>query len=147
MSETEKIIGEISGGAELLKWMGLNYAGELTFGDSEIVEFSIRRSGLSVLVLWVQQLNPIGAKTAWAHFFLNDMIDVSIEGFAHQNVIGELKITSAGMSDIHPSLLGIGAASPVHHITLEPCAGAFGSIKATIERIEFAERPATSEQA
>ncbi len=139
MPETEKIIGEIAGGPEFLKWIGLNYAGESTFGDSEVVEFSMKRSGSSILTLWVEQLSSRGAKKAWVHFYLKDMIDVSIEGFLHQNVIGGLEIKRAELGYVHPSLLGYGAISPDHHIILEPCAGAFGSIKATIERIEFQE--------
>jgi hypothetical protein len=119
--------------------MELNYSGDLTFGDSEVVELSLRRSGSSVLILQVVQLGPLGAKTALVSFYLKDMIDVSVEGFSHQNVLGGFEIKRTELGYAHPSLLGIGAKYPDHHIVLEPCAGAFGSIKATIERIEFQE--------
>ena len=139
MSETEKIISEIDGGPEFLKWMGLNYTGELAFGDSEVVELSMKRIGSSVLTLWVEQFSSTGANKALVHLYLKDMIDVSIEGFSLQNVIGGLEIKRTELGYVHPSLLGIGADYPDHQIILEPCAGAFGSIKATIERIEFQE--------
>jgi hypothetical protein len=37
--------------------------------------------------------------------------------------------------DAHPSLYGIGLALGDHEIILEPCAGAFGFIRCSIEMI------------
>ena len=139
MNSTIQILKEIEGGPAFLNWMGLNYAGRLSFGDSEVVELTLNRSGSSTLKLLVSQLSGNSRKMAYLYLFLSDMIDVSIEGFLNQNVISELEIKRAEPDYVHPSLIGYGAVTPDHLILLEPCAGAFGSIKATIERIELLE--------
>ena len=139
MDSTIQILNEIEGGSAFLKRMGLDKASRFSFGDSEVVELTLNRSGSSVLKLLVSQLSSEVKKKAYLYLFLIDMIDVSIEGFLNQNVIGELEIKRAGSEDFHPSLIGYGAVTPAHHILLEPCAGAFGSIKATISKIEFLE--------
>ena len=100
---------------------------------------TLNRSGSSTLKLLVSQLSGNSRKMAYLYLFLSDMIDVSIEGFLNQNVISELEIKRAEPDYVHPSLIGYGAVTPDHLILLEPCAGAFGSIKATIERIELLE--------
>ena len=99
---------------------------KFSFGDSEVIELTLNRSGSSVLKLLVSQLSSESRKMAYLYFFLIDMIDVSIEGFLSQNVIGELEIRRADSEYVHPSLIGYGAITPAHHILLEPCAGAFG---------------------
>jgi hypothetical protein len=68
-------------------------------------------------------------------FMLRDVLEVAIQGFSHQNVISGLKIRNASPMQVHPSLIGIGLNLPDHEIELEPCAGAFGTIRATIEAI------------
>ena len=139
MDSTIKILKEIEGGYAFLNWLGLNDSGKLSFGDSEVAELNLNRTGKSFVKLMVNQLSGENRKMAYLYLFLIDTIDVSIEGFLNQNVIGELEIRRAEPEHVHPSLFGIGAVSPDHLILLEPCAGAFGSIKATIERIEFLE--------
>jgi hypothetical protein len=74
-------------------------------------------------------------------FNLADMIDVAIEGFSHQNVIASLKLGRAPGREIHPSLLGIGAVDSDLEIELEPCAGAFGKIRAKLIGVSFEPAP------
>jgi hypothetical protein len=70
-------------------------------------------------------------------FTLHDMIDVALEGFGGQNVIGGLTIRRASERPIHKSLVGIGLSRPDHILELEPCAGAFGRIWATVASISM----------
>lgn len=138
MSNTKSILMNIEGGSAFVRWLCKSESQELDFHDSELVELCLRRSGSSILKMWVLQTGGSG-RAAWVSFLLEDTIDVSLEGFMHQNVIGGLEIGIAEHADIHPSLLGIGGSSPKHVMHLEPCAGAFGVIKATISKVEFIE--------
>jgi hypothetical protein len=63
------------------------------------------------------------------------MIDLHIEGFSRQNVIGGLNLRRARDQSVHRSLIGIGLARGEVEIELEPCAGAFGFIRCAIEKI------------
>jgi hypothetical protein len=74
-------------------------------------------------------------KHAVFDFTLRDMIDVRLDGFGHQNVIGGFALRPAHSQALHPSLLGHGPARGEVEIELEPCAGAFGTIRCTIEKI------------
>jgi hypothetical protein len=76
-------------------------------------------------------------KKAIVTFALMNMMDVSVEGFSHQNVIGGLKIHRAPRKQKHPGLFGIGIIDSEHEIELAPCAGAFGTIRATIASISI----------
>ena len=74
-------------------------------------------------------------KHAVFDFILRDMIDVYLDGFGHQNVIGGLTLRRTKDKAVHPSLLGIGLVRGKVEIELEPCAGAHGIIRCTIEKI------------
>ena len=139
MEVTRSILKEITGGTAFLDWMETSYEGNLDFADSEVVELLLRRSRSSILTLKVQQLRSDASNFAMVRLHLKDMIDVSLEGFLNQNVIGGMKIRKAETHYVHPSLVGYGAIIAEHLIILEPCAGAFGQIKATIEKIELQE--------
>jgi hypothetical protein len=65
------------------------------------------------------------------------MIDVTIEGFSHQNVVGGLTLRRAPNKATDPSLKGIGLKDPEFEIALAPCAGAFGTIRASITNISI----------
>jgi hypothetical protein len=133
------ILADIPGGSELLEW----FDNEPGFHDAEVISLCLDRAGQSNLRVAI--CKPYGNgqwKTAVVTMILKDMIDVSIEGFSHQNVIGGLTISHNDKtpSGVHPSLLGIGAGAPDHRIELRPCAGAFGTILATIAEISLEDR-------
>ena len=139
LSETRSILADIPGGTQLLKW----FSDEPNFGDAEVISLSLDRVRECSFKVAVCKLIDNGNwKTAVVTMILKDMIDVSIEGFSHQNVIGGLTIgrVTRAQSDVHPSLLGIGGNAPHHRIVLRPCAGAIGAIVATIASISFEDR-------
>jgi hypothetical protein len=137
MTETERILAGIKGGPELLEWFG----GAATFDDAEVVELQLDRKLPCKLVIDVPWLEGKEGKFARVTFHLKDVADIRLEGWSHQNVIGKLQIWEAPEINWHPSLLGIGISEPNHLIELEPCAGAFGKIVATILRVEFKSVP------
>ncbi len=135
MTETERLLRAIPGGQKLHDW----FEGRVDFGDGEVAQLLLQRSEPSRLVIEVDRMRH-GAATEFAliTFHLKDVAEVKIEGFSHQNVIGGLLLRDAHGRDLHPSLVGIGIEAPAHKIELEPCAGAFGTIEATIVEITFA---------
>ncbi len=135
MDETAIILGQIPGGSDLLNWLQLSDGVRHGFGDDEIKKIVLDREGGSCLELMSGLTHDGIWLEAKIEFVLADMVSVSIEGFSHQNVIGGLKVRKANQTNFHPSLLGIGAGTADHEIIIEPCAGAFGSIQATIIEI------------
>jgi hypothetical protein len=136
LEETISILGDIPGGREVVAWFG----GSPKFHDAEVLELRLVRKGPSLLRLatWVSEGGKYkGApfRHAVFDFTLRDMIDVHLDGFGHQNVIGLLALRRAQDQALHSSLLGHGPARGEVEIELGPCAGAFGTIRCTIERI------------
>ena len=129
MQETAAILKTIPGGSALLDW----FRGPPQFGDAEVVELRLDRAGASLLRLALAGWD--GRPSVTCTFHLKDMIDVTLEGFSHQNVIGGLYLRHAVKGDVHPTLRGIGLIYADHEIELEPLAGAFGTIRATIENV------------
>jgi hypothetical protein len=140
--ETANILQSLPGGPQVLSWFG----GRANFGDAEVLNLNLTRSGPSLLRILVFALQPGEThrlKKAVVTFTLSlsNMIDVAIEGFAHQNVIGGLELRHAPNKPKHPSLFGIGITDGQHEIGLAPCAGAFGTIRATITGITIEPAP------
>jgi len=136
LEETVSILNGIPGGREVIAWFG----GRPEFGDAEVVELRLVRKGSSRLRLaatFSAGGNHQGPsfKHAVFDFSLRDVIDVRLEGFSRQNVIGGLRLRRARDREMHPSLSGHGLASGEVEIELAPCAGAFGSIRCTIAEI------------
>jgi hypothetical protein len=137
-TETAEILKSVPGGLELLEW----FRGEPNFGDGEVLELSLKLSGPSQLrVIALSSADSVDESGNWPRaiitFDLADMIDVSIEGFCNPNIIGGLKLRYAREKNFHPSLRGIGMSVADHEIELKPCAGAFGSIRATVVGVSF----------
>jgi hypothetical protein len=134
LKKTVEILEKLPGGPELLAWFG----GSLNFGDGEVVSLTLDRGQFSVLRVLAMRRDANGDfSRAMISFHLAGMIDVAIEGFSHQNVIDNLKLRPAPDNEIHPSLLGIGLIAPEFEIQLNPCAGAFGIIRASIVNISI----------
>jgi hypothetical protein len=133
-NEIAEILLTLPGGRELLAWFG----GVANFGDGELVSLNLDRKGTSSLRVLTMKRDANGAlKQAIIVFHLTDMIDVSIQGFSHQNIIGGLNLRHAPNRNIDPSLLGIGVVEANLEIQLEPCAGAFGTIRASVSHISI----------
>jgi hypothetical protein len=129
LKETASLLMAISGGAELLEWFG----GVPEFRDGEIVYLVLDRAGQSRLGL---QLEHFGKK-AVINFEFGAWIDVDVRSFSHQNVIGGLKLRLAGDRNIEPWEKGVGCKPGSVVIELEPCFGAYGSIRADISSINL----------
>jgi hypothetical protein len=129
LDETTALLGTIPGGTDLLARLG----GVADFHDAEIVGLTLDRSGTSTLVLKVTE----GPKQALVRFTLNQWIDVNLNGFSQQNVINRLMIRRTKERRIEPWESGTGVQVGEFEITLAPCFGAYGMIRANIERIEF----------
>ena len=131
---------EVPGGPELLRWFGQIP----NFHDAEILGLNLRRSGQSTLILhgWVMT-NEVGRdgfivldKHAVVTFTMEDIMDLQLDGFSHQNVIGGLKLqraTDRGRGNYYPL-----PESPEDiEIELEPCFGLDGVIRAKRVSISF----------
>jgi hypothetical protein len=133
MTETERILAGIKGGPELIEWFG----GHVNFGDGEVAELHLTREQDSRLVVDAMKREDDEWSFLRVTFHLKDVADVHLEGWSHQNVIEGLEIWEAPEINWHPSLLGIGISEPDHMIELQPLAGAFGKIIATITKVEI----------
>jgi hypothetical protein len=136
LTETVSILDEIPGGRAAVAW----FHGRPEFHDAEVLELRLVRKGPSRLRLSASvregeaHKGPL-IKHGIFDFTLRDMIDVHLDGFGHQNVIFGLRLRRAEPAAMHPSLLGMGLAPGAIEIELHPCAGAFGTIRCSIEKI------------
>ena len=136
-AETARVLGSLPGGPELLDWFG----GRPEFGDGEILGLDLNRRGASLrLATMVSEKGRYGGppfKHAVIRFDFKagDMIDVSLDGFSHQNVIGGLWLRFADASPVDASLIGVGLGQGVIEFEIEPCFGAFGRLRASVDRI------------
>ena len=127
----------IPGGVELVDWFG----GRPEFGDGEIIDLTLNRRGASLSVAtMVSEKGHYGGppfKNALITFTFKegDAIDVNIQGFSHQNVIGGMWLRFAEPSTMHRSLVGVGLGQGDVVFEIEPCFGAFGTLRATVEKI------------
>ena len=127
LKETAALLSKLPGGPELLEW----FDGVPEFGDAEIVSLVLDRAGQSRLSV---RLDRFG-KRATVAFTLEGWIDVAIGGFSHQNVIRGLKLRPAGERPIKAWERGVGCTPGELEIELEPCFGAYGTIRANIASI------------
>jgi hypothetical protein len=138
LEETKAILNEIPGGRALLAWLDDRPA----FGDAEILELRLVRKGHSVLrISHVVSDSGTHSRASRRHavitFVLTDMMDVSLEGFGVQNVIGGMTLRRTPQRPVHNSLVGIGLAIGSVEMKIAPCAGAFGLIRCTISEIKM----------
>ncbi len=121
--EAASIWASIPGGTEAFEQVGGS------FHDAEVRKLHLNRKEPSVLEI----------EKPWAHgrrvvvtFILGDWIDVDFRGFSHQNVMGELSIRRAGEREVAVWELGVGLRPGEVEIEIEPCFGAYGTIRATV---------------
>src|SRR4051794_12581259 len=93
-AQESSIYGDVSGGAELVRWFGQ----VPSFHDAEILSLHLRRRAESVLRLhgWINtgQVGQGGYFVLDRHaivtFTLSEVMDLQLDNFSPQNVIGGL---------------------------------------------------------
>jgi hypothetical protein len=118
---------EIPGGHEVIDW----FEGAPEFGDAEIISLALDRRGPSVLRITLDR----HCRRAVFTFALSAWIDADMRGFSHQNVIAGLKLRRPEHREVQEWERGVGCKPGAWVIELEPCLGAYGTIRADIDRI------------
>ena len=132
--EETMIYGEVPGGQELLDWFGC----VPSFHDAEILSLHLNRRGLSILRLhgWITtnrkgaQGHSILEKHAVVTFTFNGVMDLQLDGFSIQNVIGGLTLRRAPERPDRRNCLALDPLPEDIEIELEPCYGIDGLIRA-----------------
>jgi tetratricopeptide (TPR) repeat protein len=127
--ETRRSLQSIPQGQELLDWLG----DQVSFHDAEVVSLHLNREGPSRLQLLVSGTRS----TARVTFVLADWIDTTLNGFSHQNVIGDLILRKANHRPVAVWERGVGLRIGQFEIELLPIFGAYGLIRASIVEIEL----------
>lgn len=134
MADDHAIYREIPGGAELLQWFG-EVPG---FHDAEILGLDLRRNGQSELKIhgWIMtnEIAENGSialdRCAIVIFRFDDVVDLQIEGFNHQNVIYGLILRRALHRPERRDHLSLPPLPQDFEIELLPCYGLSGFIRA-----------------
>ena len=136
------IYAQVPGGRELVRYFGR----VPSFGDGEILDLHLDRDGPSSLSVhgWVtiHRDGPDGSSVLERHavvtFVLFGIMDLRLEGFSAQNVIGGLILRRAPDRPERRSHLALDPAPDDIEIELEPCYGLNGLIRARSVAITFA---------
>ncbi|MDR3461065.1 MAG: hypothetical protein P4L76_01970 [Beijerinckiaceae bacterium] len=149
-NEETAIYGEVPGGQALLSWFDC----VPDFHDAEILSLHLNRKGSSVLRLhgWITtyQEDPedrriILKKHAVVTFTLDEIMDLQLDGFSIQNVIGGLILRRAPDRADRRNYLALKPLQDDIEIELEPCYGLSGFIRARSVTIRF--KPGEPEKA
>ena len=135
------IYDAVSGGADLVRWFGQ----VPTFHDAEILCLRLNREGQSVLRLhgWIntEEVGPDGYLVLDRHaivtFILSGVMDLQLDGFSIQNVIGGLVLRRAPDRPERRGHLALDPLPQDIEIELEPCYGLSGLIRARAVSITF----------
>ena len=139
--QDETIYHEVSGGAELLHWFGR----VPSFHDAEILSLDLRRRGQSTLRLhgWITT-DKVGEsgflvleRQAIVSFALDGIMDLQLDDFSIQNVIGGLILRRAPDRPERRGYLTLDPLPQDIEIELEPCYGLNGLIRARSVAISF----------
>jgi hypothetical protein len=130
-NEKATIYAEIPGGPELLAWFG-RVPG---FHDAEIVQLELNRRRPSKLAIhfWNMLSDTdergyfILDRHAVVTFTLVDIIDIQLDGFNHQNVLGSLHLLRGPERPDRETLYTSSLTD--YEIVLEPCFGTDGRIR------------------
>ena len=122
-----EVADEVPGSRDLINWFGY----WPSFHDAEVLEVELHRAGLSKIRIhtWETQRDRtdnqgcyLRTKHVMGSFLLEEVMDVHLEGFNHQNVITGLDLKQQGGD---------------YNIGLEGIYGVDGSITARKVRIEL----------
>jgi hypothetical protein len=140
MDDAESAYASIPGGPELLAWFGR----VPSFHDAEIVRLDLNRRAASTLSIhaWntTDRVDERGYFVLDRHavvtFALEDVLDLQLGGFSHQNVIGYLHLRRApDRPDRRPYMWD--PAPDDWEVELEPCYGMDGHIRCRRISISF----------
>ncbi|UGX90344.1 immunity 50 family protein [Bradyrhizobium barranii subsp. barranii] len=141
-SEIEtSIYDTVPGGADLMRWFGQ----VPSFHDAEILGLHLRRKVQSVLRLhaWINT-GEVGrdgyfvlGRHAIVTFTLSEVMDLQLDGFGIQNVIGGLALRRAPDRPERRGYLAIDPLPQDIEMELEPCNGLSGLIRARAVSITF----------
>ncbi len=137
------IYESIPGGAELLQWFGC----VPTFHDAEILALTLNRRGESLLRIhgWLTPFDPASrvfpedTKHAVVTFTLEGIMDLQLECFSHQNVIGGLVLRRAPDRPDRRSFNSLERGPEDIEIELEHCFGLCGRLR--MRSVSLAFRP------
>jgi hypothetical protein len=140
-NQETSIYDAVSGGDDLLRWFGQ----VPSFHDSEILSLDLRRKGQSVLRLhgWINtgQVGQGGYfvldRNAIVTFTLSEVMDLQLDGFSIQNVIGGLILRRAPHRPERRGYLALDPLPQDIELELEPCYGLSGLIRARSVSITF----------
>jgi hypothetical protein len=141
MENREKLYAGIPGGPELIAWFG-----EVPrFHDAEIVSLSINRRAPSILRIhnWATKFveePPSGLifdRHAVVTFTLEDIVDLQLTSFSHQNVILGLLLTRAPDRPDRRPFYGAPSSPDDYELQLEPCYGLHGLIRCRKVSVSF----------
>jgi hypothetical protein len=140
-NQETSIYDAVSGGDDLLRWFGQ----VPSFHDSEILSLDLRRKGQSVLRLhgWINtgQVGQGGYfvldRNAIVTFTLSEVMDLQLDGFGIQNVIGGLILHRAPHRPERRGYLALDPLPQDIELELEPCYGLSGLIRARSVSITF----------
>jgi Immunity protein 50 len=140
-NQETSIYDAVSGGDDLLRWFGQ----APSFHDAEILSLDLRRKGQSVLRLhgWINtgQVGQGGYfvldRNAIVTFTLSEVMDLQLDGFGIQNVIGGLILRRAPHRPERRGYLALDPLPQDIELELEPCYGLSGLIRARSVSITF----------
>jgi hypothetical protein len=140
-NQETSIYDAVSGGDDLLRWFGQ----APSFHDAEILSLDLRRKGQSVLRLhgWINtgQVGQGGYfvldRNAIVTFTLSEVMDLQLDGFSVQNVIGGLILRRAPHRPERRGYLALDPLPQDIELELEPCYGLSGLIRARSVSITF----------
>jgi hypothetical protein len=135
------IYAEVPGGPELVRHFGR----VPSFHDGEILGLRLDRDGPSILRVygWIttDRVGPNGASVLERHavvtFTLHGVMDLRLDGFSRQNVIGGLILRRAPDRPERRNYLALDPTPDDIEIELEPCYGLDGLIRARSVAITF----------
>lgn len=141
VDEKALVYEAVEGGTDLLKWFGR----VPSFHDAEILSLSLNRAGPSFLILhgWTMS-DVVGAdgyfvleKRAVVTFTLEEITDLHLQGFNHQNVIDDLCLRQVSAYSGR-SLQSPTAEPPeIFELLMEDCYGLSGHIRACRVSVSF----------
>lgn len=140
VSDELEFWSSVPGGNEVIEWFG----GVPDFHDAEIVSLHLDRGGpsrLAVHFFRLQQSSAFPEKVmesagdAIVTFEFDCIVDLSLDGFSHQNVIYGLKLRHAETDATRAPYCAIDHSPFDYEIELEPCYGLAGKIRARTVRL------------
>jgi hypothetical protein len=141
MNDVETIYVSIPGGPDLVAWFGH----VPSFHDAEIVSLNLNRRAPSTLSLhaWntTREVDDRGYLILDRHavvtFTLEDMLDLQLDGFSPQNVIGGLRLRRAPERPDRRRFYWHDPSPNDYEIELEPCFGLDGLIRCRKVSVAF----------